>query len=154
MLCSFQQERIVSPAISALIALRSANTYYISQVFEKNFSQSIAQLAMWNSLSLLPKPRLSWFESWEDGDQSAIDSTALLKKWLLPIAFEIIEMTWNDLNLFCQLYGFKSPYHLKLLLNHIVHHMTALGCEALRVRTRTAAPCSVTWRRFNLQQAA
>ena len=81
---------------------------------------------MWNSLSLLPKPRLSWFESWDDGDQSAIDSTALLKKWLLPIAFEIIEMTWNDLNLFCQLYGFKSPYHLKLLLNHIGHHMTAL----------------------------
>ena len=44
------------------------------------------------------------------------------------------------LNLFCLLYGFKSPYHLKLLLNSIEFGLairekgTILGCQRMAVQ--------------------
>ena len=122
MLCSFQQEHIVSPAIPALIALRSANTLKFLSKF------SVSPLLSWQCGIAFHSCLSQDYLGLSLGRTVTVSDrfNSIIKKWLLPIAFEIIEMTWNDLDLFCQLYGFKSPYLLKLLLNHIGHHMTAL----------------------------
>ena len=68
MLCSSQKELIVSLA-NGIVPLRPEIWQHgvASEFLSKFYTQSIAQLALWNSLSLMAELKQSLFELWQSG---------------------------------------------------------------------------------------
>ena len=65
-LCSSQKELIISLA-TGIVQLRPEIWQYVFEFLSKFYTQSIAQLALWNSLSLMAELKQSLFELWQSG---------------------------------------------------------------------------------------